>query len=410
MTSGQWRASQAICQRARTSRGRCVGTIRRSAHGRENSLAAVAASALLLLAGRGVAPRTVTPGSVRDAGRGLRPDQDAVDSVVETLRRRRVQARRGRRHDPAQRLRHDRGERRAQGRRLHDRRHDRGLQDRRPAHGGPPARRRQREALAADIAENGLQGRPKFDGKSVVPTPGDTVIQRANLHGRGRPSGGTTTARFLYVEAYNKSTKVTGTTTVTGPTLALSYAGADGVFSTADQHGPLHRHRPDARRVHVPPSADPPDGRRGEHPGRADDGPHRRAAPPAARRDTLQGHRVARQGPAAARRRAIKNQPFFTHYMDPTENRARPGRAGRRLPEPGVGRSTCREDLRLPAQVAGDHGRAPNAIGTAPAGQLGAPLLDTTGEITAARPVASIPFNGTAGQAILATVDAIPSG
>ena len=46
------------------------------------------------------------------------------------------------------------------------------------------------------------------------------------------PSGGTTTARFLYVEAHNKSTKITGTTTVSGPALALSYAGADGVYST----------------------------------------------------------------------------------------------------------------------------------------------------------------------------------
>ena len=51
-----------------------------------------------------------------------------------------------------------------------------------------------------------------------------------------------------------------------------------------------------------------------------------------------------------------------------------------------------------------------NGIGSAPDVQLGAPILDTTGEITAANPTATIPFNGTAGQAIRATVDAIPSG
>jgi hypothetical protein len=41
---------------------------------------------------------------------------------------------------------------------------------------------------------------------------------------------------------------------------------------------------------------------------------------------------------------------------------------------------------------------------------LGDPLIDTTGEITAAQPVAKIPFTGAAGQTIRAIVDAIPSG
>src|SRR4051794_32544183 len=68
------------------------------------------------------------------------------------------------------------------------------------------------EALAADVAENGLKG-AKFAGKSVVPTPGDTVIQRAvTFTDAVGPNTGRTTARFLYVEAFNKSTKVTGTT------------------------------------------------------------------------------------------------------------------------------------------------------------------------------------------------------
>src|SRR4051812_34653318 len=88
------------------------------------------------------------------------------------------------------------------------------------------------ESLAADLAENGMPKGTKFEGRSVVPTPGDTVIQRVNTFTDVvGPSGGTTTARFLYVEAFNKSTKVTGTTTVTGPTLALTYAGADGVYN-----------------------------------------------------------------------------------------------------------------------------------------------------------------------------------
>jgi Subtilase family len=49
-----------------------------------------------------------------------------------------------------------------------------------------------------------------------------------------------------------------------------------------------------------------------------------------------------------------------------------------------------------------------------PVDPAGAPLgpskLSTTGEITAAKPVASIPFQGAAGETINATVDAIPSG
>src|SRR5699024_9225770 len=89
------------------------------------------------------------------------------------------------------------------------------------------------EALAKTVAEEGLKG-TKFEGRSVVTLPGDTVIQRANTFTDVvGPSGATTTARFLYVEAFNKSTKVTGNSSVSGPTLALSYAGADRVYSTA---------------------------------------------------------------------------------------------------------------------------------------------------------------------------------
>ena len=93
------------------------------------------------------------------------------------------------------------------------------------------------EAVAADVAENGLKGAAKFNGRSIaaVPGQGDTVIQRAVVFTDAvGPHTGRSTARFLYVEAFNKSTKrVPGTNnSFTGPALALSFAGPDGVYST----------------------------------------------------------------------------------------------------------------------------------------------------------------------------------
>src|SRR3954468_6584662 len=96
------------------------------------------------------------------------------------------------------------------------------------------------EALAADIAENGLKKGTKFQGQSVVPGQGDTVIQRAVVFTDAvGPNASRTTARFLYVEAYNKSTKrnAGSNTAFTGPALALSYAGPDGVYATATNMG-----------------------------------------------------------------------------------------------------------------------------------------------------------------------------
>ena len=95
------------------------------------------------------------------------------------------------------------------------------------------------EALAADVAQNGLKG-ATFHRKSVVPGQGDTVIQRAVVFTDAvGPNTGRTSARFLYVEAYNKSTKrVPGSNnTFTGPSLALSYAGPDGVYATPTNMG-----------------------------------------------------------------------------------------------------------------------------------------------------------------------------
>ena len=91
--------------------------------------------------------------------------------------------------------------------------HDRGLQHRPDPHGAAPGRSSTRRPSPPTSPRTACPRARKFEGKSVVPTPGDTVIQRANTFTDVvGPSGGTTTARFLYVEAFNKSTKVTGTT------------------------------------------------------------------------------------------------------------------------------------------------------------------------------------------------------
>ncbi|WP_121251707.1 M14 family metallopeptidase [Solirubrobacter pauli] len=81
----------------------------------------------------------------------------------------------------------------------------------------------QREAddLAAAYAEAGA---PKT--RAAVAARGETVIQRAD---RFTNYAGT----FLYVEAFNKATVSTGPTSFSGPTQALSYAGADGVYAAA---------------------------------------------------------------------------------------------------------------------------------------------------------------------------------
>ena len=262
------------------------------------------------------------------------------------------------------------------------------------------------ENVATEVAENGLSG-AKFEGKSVVPTPGDTVIQRAvTFTDVVGPSGGTTTARFLYVEAFNKSTKITGNTAVSGPTLALSYAGADGVYGTATNMGRFvdTDPTPDAYMYHrqlirLPAGADA---------------------------KTIRIATAATAGGAAASTETFnvsewlgkelpphvagfKNQPFFTHYMDPTENRDNLDALAAQYPElmewVPMKEKTSGYQRKSQAIMSGT-----GAIGVAPDVQLGAPLLDTTGAITAAQPVAKIPFTATAGQSIRATVDAIPSG
>ncbi len=266
------------------------------------------------------------------------------------------------------------------------------------------------EALAADLAENGMpKGGKKFQGKSVVPTPGDTVIQRANsFTAVVGPSGGTTTARFLYVEAFNKSTKVTGSSTVSGPTLALTYAGADGVYTTTAVNM--------GRFIDTDPAPDVymyhrqlirlPDGVTDVKTVRV-----ATAATTGGASASVETYHVTEWlgkelPPHVA---GFKNQPFFTKYMDPTENRAD-------LDALAAANPNLMSVVNLPEKSSGYQRKAQaimsgsNGIGSTPSAQVGPALLNTTGEITEAAPLASIPFTVTAGQVLLATVDGIPSG
>ncbi len=167
---------------------------------------------------------------------------------------------------------HDRGRRVARGR---------GRGARRAARARTRARRGVRRATACPSAR-----RPSR-------TPGETVIQRAH---KFTNYAGT----FLYVEAHNKATIVTGTTTVSGPSQALSLRGRRRRLRRGDQHGAPDRHHDDPGHVPVPPPADPAHGRRRADPGRPDDRPrgleHRRGG-------HEQGDRVAGREPPAARRR-----------------------------------------------------------------------------------------------------------
>ena len=100
---------------------------------------------------------------------------------------------------------------------------------------------------------------------------------------------------------------------------------------------------------------------------------------------------------------------FTTHYMDPTEVFGRFRQLATEFPN-------IAELITLPNKTNGYQRKAQaimagtSAIGVAPPTVLGNPLIDTTGEITVAQPVARIPFTGDAGQTIRAIVDAIPSG
>jgi hypothetical protein len=270
------------------------------------------------------------------------------------------------------------------------------------------------EAVAADVAENGLKGAGKVDGKSLVPGQGDTVIQRAVVFTDAvGPNTGRTTARFLYVEAYNKSTKrVAGSNNAfTGPSLALSYAGPDGVYATATNMG---------RFIDTDPTPD-------------EYMYHRQLvrltgsyANLSAKDIQIRVATAATAGGAAASTETFPvsewlghdlpphvagfKTEFFTHYQDPTETRADLDALAAKYPE-------LVDVINMPEKTSGYQRKSQaimsgvDDIGSVPAGLTDAPpLIDTTGEITAAQPVAKIPFTATAGQAIRAIVDAIPSG
>ena len=158
------------------------------------------------------------------------------------------------------------------------------------------------------------------------------MIQRAN---KFTNYAGT----FLYVEAHNKDIMRTDRQqhAFTGPTLALSFAGADGVYGTATQHG---------RFIDTDPTPDEYMYHRQlvRLTGDAANIPASqmtvRVAASTRHRGHLQGHGVGRHGlPPHV---AGYQQGFFTRYQDPTENRAQLDKLAARLPEPGHRRSTCR--------------------------------------------------------------------
>ena len=213
------------------------------------------------------------------------------------------------------------------------------------------------------------------------------MIQRAN---KFTNYAGT----FLYVEAHNKATRRTpgSNSAFTGPTLALSFAGADGVYGTATNMG---------RFIDTDPTPD-------------EYMYHRQlirltgaaASLPAAQMTV----RVAASSGAVDTFKVTEwlgstlpphvagyQQGFFSRYQDPTENRAQLDKLAADFPNLVTRGQPPEPDERLPAQVAGDHGRhGRDRLGSA--GTLGPALVNTTGEITAAQPVASIPFTGTRGR------------
>ena len=90
---------------------------------------------------------------------------------------------------------------------------------------------------------------------------------------------------------------------------------------------------------------------------------------------------------------------FFTKYQDPTETRADLDALAAAYPE-------LMSVVNMPELTSGYQRKAQAtmngtaAIGSTPTAAFGPLLVNTTGEITAAQPVASIPFTGEAGRAV----------
>jgi hypothetical protein len=263
----------------------------------------------------------------------------------------------------------------------------------------------EREKLAKQFAQRGI---PKAGvvskGKRIVALPGEVVIMRAytftNYAGR-----------FLYVEAHDRDH-----TTNSGPALQMAYAGPDGVYRPPYAFT-TNGIAPDA-------NDNPTGGNKLNDAGQymyhrilrpllgadanlsAQDITVRVASSTGAFDTSSVTEWAGSQLPA---RVAEFQKDFITKYMDPTEVYGRIDQIAHDYP--GIA-----EIVNLPEKTAGYQRKSQaimsgtNAIGSAPAAQIGDPVLDTTGEITEAAPVAAIPFTATAGQTVLATVDGIPSG
>jgi Zinc carboxypeptidase/Chitobiase/beta-hexosaminidase C-terminal domain len=259
------------------------------------------------------------------------------------------------------------------------------------------------EGLARDLARSGVTRGAKLDGKSAVSVPGETVIQRANTFTNYA-------GRFLYVEAHNKGVIQTGTGNGTGRTLAVSFAGADGVFSTPTNMGVFRDTdpNPDVYMYHrqlirlTGAAASIP----------ADQMTVRVAAVattggPEVSSDTFKVTEWL--GSTLPPHVANFQKGFFSRYMDPTEVRANLDALAAEYPNlvtpVNLPNLTNGYQRKSQANMAGTTG-----IGSTPPTVLGPNIVSTTGEITAANPVASIPYTGTAGQTIRATVNGIPGG
>jgi hypothetical protein len=197
----------------------------------------------------------------------------------------------------------------------------------------------------------------------------------------------------------------------TGPTLAVSIAGPDGVYSTATNMTAFIDRDPATDQYMY----------------------HRQLirltdayATLAAKDITLRLATAATTGGAAASTETFpvtewlgKDLPphvagfkteFFTHYQDPTESRADLDALAAKYPE-------LVSVVNMPEKTSGYQRKSQalmsgaDAIGATPAGLTGEPPFFTSaGEITAAAPIASIPYTAAANTAVRATVDAIPSG
>ena len=259
----------------------------------------------------------------------------------------------------------------------------------------------ERERLAKEFAQ---RGSAVSKGKRIVAIPGEVVIMRAytftNYAGR-----------FLYVEAHDKNH-----TTTTGPALQMAYSGTDGVFRPPYSF---------ATGGIAPDGNDNATG--GNKLNDAGQYMYHRILRPllgadanlAAKDITV---RVASStgafdtsavtewaGSQLPARVTNFQKDFITKYMDPTEIYGRIDQIAQQYP-------SIAEIVNLPEKTGGYQRKSmaimsgTGDIGTAPPAVLGAPLVDTTGEITAAQPVASFPFTATAGQSVFATVDGIPGG